>query len=77
MNLGNSSIPLLRTLVEISLITMLIFAVLLMAEFTRAAGQGKTLALAFQDVLTLTNFTFAIISALVGSLVFSYLRRQG
>jgi hypothetical protein len=67
---------LLRAIIEIAFIVFLFYSNLLMGEFTVANGQGKTLAFAFNDIFTLTNFVIALISALVGYLVFEYLRRK-
>ncbi len=47
-----------------------------MGEFARANGQGKTLAFALRDIFTLTNFTIAMIAALIGHGVFHYLRKK-
>ena len=47
-----------------------------MGEFTHASGHGKTLSAALYDIFTLANFTIAIIAALVGYLIFEYLRAK-
>ena len=47
-----------------------------MGEFTVSGGRGKSLAYAFNDILTLTNFVIALISALVGYVVFEHLRKK-
>jgi hypothetical protein len=47
-----------------------------MGEFTRANGHGKTWTFAIEDVLSETNLAIAIISGLVGYLVFEYLRKR-
>lgn len=65
-----------RAIVEISFIIFLFYSNLLMGEFTRANGQGKTLVLAIQDVFTTTNFLIALVSALIGYLVVEYLRKK-
>jgi hypothetical protein len=46
-----------------------------MGEFTVAGGHGKTLAFAFRDIFTVTNFSIAVISALMGHAVFHSLRK--
>ena len=63
-------------MVEISFIIFLFYSNLLMGEFTRANGQGKSLLFAVRDVLTITNFIIAIISALIGYVVVEYLRKK-
>jgi len=66
----------LRPMIEIGFIIFLFYSNLLMGQFTHTNGQGKSLAFAVQDIFTGTNFVIAIISALVGYLVFEYLRKQ-
>ncbi len=68
--------PFGRAVVEVSFIIFLFYSNLLMGEFTRANGQGKTLVFALMDVFTGTNFLIALASALVGYLVFEFLRRK-
>jgi hypothetical protein len=65
-----------RALVETGFIIFLFYSNLLMGEFNRSAGQGKTLAFALRDIFTGTNFTIALCSALVGYLIFEFLRRN-
>jgi hypothetical protein len=47
-----------------------------MGEFTVSNGKGKTLAYAFNDILTRANFVIALISAFVGYVVFEHLRKK-
>jgi len=47
-----------------------------MGEFTATNGRGKTLAAALTDIFTVTNFGIALISALIGYMVFEYLRKK-
>jgi hypothetical protein len=63
-------------IVEIGFIIFLFYSNLLMGEFTHANGQGKSLAFAIQDIFTATNFAIAVISGLIGYLMFSYLRKR-
>jgi hypothetical protein len=67
--------PLLRALIEVFFIIFLFYANLLMGEFTRHSAPGKTLAVGLHDILTPTNFTIAIVSAMFGYLVVESLRR--
>lgn len=62
--------------VEFCLIVFLLYSVLLMREFTGVNIDGKTLGLAFQNVLTIANFEIAIISGLVGSIVLEHVKRR-
>jgi len=62
--------------VEVGFIIFLFYANLLMGEFTRGNGQGKTLAFAVQDIFTATNFEIAVISGLIGYVVVEFLRKQ-
>jgi formate-dependent nitrite reductase membrane component NrfD len=68
--------PLWRAVIEIVFIIFLFYSNLLMGEFTGSNGQGKSLAFALHDIFTSTNFIIAMISALIGYLVFETLRRQ-
>jgi hypothetical protein len=65
-----------RALIEVAFIVFLFYANLLMGEFTRTNGHGKTLAFALCDIFTVTNFTIAILAALIGHGVFHYLRKR-
>jgi hypothetical protein len=68
--------PIWRAMVEVGFIIFLFYSNLLMGEFTHTNGQGKTLLFAIQDIFTVTNFVIAIISGLIGYVVFEYLRKQ-
>ena len=68
--------PVWRGLVEIAFIIFLFYSNLLMGEFNHAAGRGKTLALALQDIFTGTNLVIALCSAAIGYGVFEFLRKQ-
>jgi hypothetical protein len=63
-------------MVEIGSIIFLFYSNLLMGEFTRANGRGKSAVFAIEDVFTITNFAIAVISGLLGYLVFEYLRKR-
>jgi hypothetical protein len=65
-----------RAVVEVGFILFLFYANLLMGEFNRTAGQGKTLAFALHDIFTLANFTIGLLAALIGYSVFEYLRKK-
>jgi H+/gluconate symporter-like permease len=68
--------PLARALIEIAFIVFLFYSNLLMGEFDATSGRGKSLASALYDIFTAKNFTIAICSALIGYVVFEYLRRK-
>jgi hypothetical protein len=40
------------------------------------SGHGKSLAFALNDIFTGTNFAIAAVSALIGYIVFEYLRKM-
>jgi hypothetical protein len=68
--------PIWRALVEVGFIIFLFYSNLLMGEFTHANDQGKSMAFAIKDIFTITNFVIAVISGLIGYVVFEYLRKQ-
>jgi len=70
------STPVLRAFVEVGFIVFLFYSNLLMGEFTRGNGQGKTLVFAIQDIFTLANLVIAIVSGLIGYVVVEFLRKQ-
>jgi hypothetical protein len=65
-----------RAVIEIAFIVFLFYSNLLMGEFTVSNGQGKSLASAFSDIATGTNFAIALISAGIGYAAFEYLRKR-
>lgn len=66
-----------RAAIEMGFIVFLFYANLLMSEFTRSGkGQAGGLAWALSDVFTPANFLIAIIAALIGHVVFEFLRRK-
>ena len=68
--------PIWRAMVEVGFIIFLFYSNLLMGEFTHANGQGKSFIFAIKDIFTATNFVIAVISGLIGYVVFEYLRKQ-
>ena len=65
-----------RALIEVAFIVFLFYSNLLMGEFTATNERGKTLMFAFRDIFTVTNFSIAMIAALIGHGVFHYLRKK-
>jgi hypothetical protein len=68
--------PIWKAIIEISLMIFMLYSTLLMREFTRANGHGKTIALAVEDVFTYATFAVAIIVGLMGYAVVEYLRKK-
>jgi len=68
--------PIWRAVIEVGFITFLFYSNLLMGEFSRTNGHGKTLTFAIEDIFTATNFGIALASGLIGYVVFEYLRRK-
>ena len=68
--------PVPRAMIEVGFIIFLFYSNLLMGEFTRANGQGKSLAFALNDVFTFANFAIAVISGVIGYIVVEFLRKQ-
>jgi hypothetical protein len=73
---SGKSRPISRAIVEVCFIVFLFYSNLLMGEFTQTNGQGKSLTFALKDILSTTNFTIAVAAALIGYVVFEYLRKQ-
>lgn len=66
-----------RAVIEMSFIVFLFYANLLMGEFEHSSlGQPKTLAWAVRDIFTTVNFEIALVAALIGYLLFEFLRRK-
>ncbi len=73
---GRRNKPVLRAVIEIASIVFLFYSNLLMGEFTGSRGTGKTFAFALNDIFTGTNIAIGIVSAVIGYVVFEYLRRK-
>lgn len=65
-----------RSLVEVCSIMFLFYSNLLMGEFTRANGRGKTLFFALHDIFTIENFTIGVVCAAVGYGLVEFWRRK-
>ena len=74
--LSRKAAALLRVLIEVAFIIFLFYANLLMGEFTASNRQGKTLLIALKNIVTTTNFSIAIVCALIGFVVVEYLRKN-
>lgn len=68
--------PMWRVVIEVAFIVFLFYSNLLMGEFTRINGRSKTLSFALLDIVTPTNFLIALVSALIGYVIFEFLRRK-
>jgi hypothetical protein len=66
-----------RAVIEVSFIIFLFYSNLLMGEFERSGmGEKRGLAWAMADVFTSLNFGIALIAALVGYVLFEFLRKR-
>ena len=65
-----------RAVIEVAFIVFLFYSNLLMGEFNRTNGAGKTFAVALHDIFTIKNFAVAIIAASIGYVVFEHLRKR-
>ncbi|MFZ0773326.1 MAG: hypothetical protein WCA49_08165 [Candidatus Sulfotelmatobacter sp.] len=66
-----------RAAIEVGFIIFLFYSNLLMGEFERSGmGQKRGIAWAIGDVLTAANFEIAMIAALIGYLLFEFLRER-
>ena len=67
----------LRAFVEVGFIVFLFYSNLLMGEFERSGtGRIRGLVWAMRDVFTSANFVIAVIAALIGYVVFEFLRHR-
>lgn len=69
--------PFWRDIIEIGFIIFLFYSNLLMGEYTRS-GKGFTNGLywAVKEVFTISNFIISVVLAIIGHLVFEYLRKR-
>jgi hypothetical protein len=66
-----------RAVIEVGFIIFLFYSNLLMGEFERSGmGQKKGVAWAIGDVFTAANFEIAMIAALIGYVLFEFLRKK-
>jgi hypothetical protein len=66
-----------RAVIEAGFIIFLFYSNLLMGEFERSGlGQTRGLAWAIGDVFTAANFGIAMIAALIGYVLFEFLRKK-
>jgi hypothetical protein len=65
-----------RAAIEVAFIIFLFYSNLLMGEFNRTNGRGKSFAVALHDIFTIKNFAIAIIAASIGYVIFEYLRKK-
>ena len=66
-----------RAVIEIAFIIFLFYSNLLMGEFERSGpGQTRGMAWAIGDVFTAANFEIAMIAALIGYILFEFLRKR-
>jgi hypothetical protein len=66
-----------RAVIEVGFIIFLFYSNLLMGEFERSGmGQMRGIGWAIRDVLTAVNFAIATIAALVGYILFEFLRKR-
>jgi hypothetical protein len=66
-----------RAVIEITFIMFLFYSNLLMGEFERSGmGQRKGILWAIRDIFTTANFEIAGVTALLGYLLFEFLRTR-
>ena len=68
--------PFWRAVIDVGFIIFLFYSNLLMGEFTRTVGHGKSLVFGIEDIFSVTNFVIAAICGLLGYLVVEYLRKK-
>ena len=66
-----------RGVIEVAFIVFLFYANLLMGEFERSGmARQKGVVWALADVFTAANFEIALVAALIGYVLFEFLRRK-
>lgn len=66
-----------RAVIEVAFIVFLFYSNLLMGEFERSGmGRSKGLAWAIADIFTRANFEIAMVAALIGYVLFEFLRKK-
>jgi hypothetical protein len=66
-----------RAVTEVGFIVFLFYSNLLMGEFERSGmGQKRGVAWAIGDVFTAANFEIATIAAIIGYILFEFLRKR-
>jgi hypothetical protein len=66
-----------RAVIEVAFIVFLFYSNLLMGEFERSGmGPRKGISWAIRDVFTVANFEIAMIAALIGYILFEFLRKK-
>ena len=64
-------------MIEVAFIIFLFYANLLMGEFERSGiGRKKGFVWAIEDVFTVANFGIAMMAALIGYILFEFLRKK-
>ena len=63
-------------MIEVGLMMFLSYSIRLTEEFTASNGPGKSLAFALNDILAGANLLIAAVSAVIGYVVFDYLRKK-
>jgi hypothetical protein len=66
-----------RAVIEVAFIVFLFYSNLLMGEFERSGlGRKRGLVWAIEDVFTAANFEIAMIAAIIGYILFEFLRKK-
>jgi len=65
-----------RAAIEVTGIIFLFYSNLLMGEFNRSSGKGKTLQSALHNIVTGKNFAIAVLTAGLGFVVFEFFRKK-
>ncbi|MGB2604462.1 MAG: hypothetical protein WBC78_12765 [Candidatus Sulfotelmatobacter sp.] len=66
-----------RSVIEVGFIIFLFYSNLLMGEFERSGmGMKKGIGWALRDVFTAANFEIATVAAIIGYILFEFLRKR-
>jgi hypothetical protein len=69
--------PVLRAVVETGFIIFLFYSNLLMGEYDKTGnGQKRSFLWVLSDIFTMNNFIIAMFAAVIGYIVFEFLRKK-
>ena len=65
-----------RAVIEVGFIIFLFYSNLLMGEYERSGGHGRSLVWAIEDIFTPANFLIAMVTAFIGYMIVEFVRER-